>query len=196
MDRIGRRQDQCTPRANRSWAFGDESYNGLGLYLVAAVLASPAEVEIRRPMIREGLAQPVRGRFHFTKEDHRGRVRALETISTLPVTSVVVVCRDLVRPERARRQCLGALLWHAHDRIDRLDLESRSPHGDRRDSMTIRAQRPQCCDRIEYRFTAAMDDPWLWVADAVAGAAFQALARHRSEYVDLLPPLPIEFVEA
>ena len=171
-------------------AYLDESYEPSGPYVLAAVVVADAAAAVRQQLAT--LAHPTRGRYHFSKETHEDRMRGAAVVAELDVPLVVVVRTGEAKPERAQGICLPAMLWQLHGRVEHLVLESRMPAENTRDSQTITGQRPRCCTPLTYSFLPAQDDPLLWSADIVASSGFQARARQRPEYFDVLSTGPVE----
>lgn len=171
-------------------AFVDESLRtgGAGLYVVAAVVVVE-DTDAARRAARSVLLgrQP---RFHWRNESEARRLNMLECIRGLGIEARVYV-RAPIAPRRqagARALCMNALIWDLWQAgVDSLVLESRQAHGDAADRRTILdAQRARrASPNLTYRFARAMDEPILWMADALAGAASAQVA-DGATYLDLL----------
>jgi hypothetical protein len=171
-------------------AFVDESMRlrVQGLYVVAAVVVIE-DVDAARHAARSVLVrrQP---RFHWRNESEARRRLMLERMSDLSIDARVYV-RDPIAPRRqagARALCLNALLWDLWQaEVDDLVIETRQPHADAADRRTIvAAQRARrASPTLDYRFDRALDEPVLWMADALAGAAAAQVAEG-ADYLDLL----------
>jgi hypothetical protein len=171
-------------------AFIDEAMrqSGEGLYLVAAAVV----VEERRHVARDELRKlllPRQVRFHWRSEPRR--LQMLELIGGLRPRCHAYVHQPTgrTRQVRARALCLHALLWDLKEAaVDRLVIESRQDHNDRKDRQTIiRAQRAGIAtETLRYSFEGPKDEPLLWLPDAIAGAAAASMGRPDSPYPDLL----------
>lgn len=148
-------------------AFVDESIRG-PRYLMACVL-----VEARHlALVRRSTAALVGAgkRLHFHQELDRTRRTALELIVTLPVGVTVVACtrRHGVSQFQARDACLVEIVRQLQDRsVPRLTVESRQD--DRDDHRTIARSR-NSEPPLTFGHRRALDEPVLWIADAVAWA--------------------------
>lgn len=166
----------------RLLAFADESMRNLGggtwVYMLAAAIVPENGCErIRdalRPLVRKG-----QGQLHWRDED-LGRRRAItKTLVTLDVDSVVVlgVVINSRKQERARRKLLGRLLWELDQRsVSLLTLESRHRERDRHDIKAVGAFRNQhvVSRRLIVVHGQPVQEPLLWIPDAVAGAVGDA----------------------
>ncbi|MEO7235781.1 MAG: hypothetical protein ABIW80_10430 [Lapillicoccus sp.] len=100
----------------------------------------------------------------------------MRTVSASDVESVVVVGSMASRhhQERARRQVMKSLLWE----LDQMDvrwatLESRGAAADRRDLAVVGGLRNgrRLSRRLAVTHERPIQEPMLWIPDAVAGAA-------------------------
>ena len=97
--------------AKHAWV--DESVLvGAGLYILAAVVATPAACDDIRQMLR-GLWFKNKPRLHWHEEDDARRHKIAVAIAACDVTSLVVIASPMARngQERARRKCIERLLW-------------------------------------------------------------------------------------
>jgi hypothetical protein len=161
----------------RLCAYGDESIrrtaDGVIFVLAAAVVR-----EDRRDEVRVGLRDLLlkgQDRLHWRDEDQPRRVRIATAVADLPVQSLVVVGARVVatRQERARRQVLSRLLWELDRRqAEHLLLESRRDERDRHDVKAVGGFRNQqvLSRRLRVDHGQPLQEPMLWLPDAVAGA--------------------------
>jgi hypothetical protein len=110
-------------------AYVDESHYAEppGFYLLAAALfAGPAAAAARATM--QELTRALRvNRVHWHDLDAKRRDIALAGVTRLSFTAVAVVGSPMAaRQERARRQCLGRLLWETGDVGPRWRCSSRA----------------------------------------------------------------------
>jgi hypothetical protein len=88
------------------------------------------------------------------------------------------------RWERARRRCLVRLVWEVAERgADGLVLERRESRQDAADRRVLAAT---VRGRMRYAFAVPTDEPLLWIADVIAGAAGIAIGDGDTRYLDLL----------
>lgn len=171
-------------------AFVDESMRlgAGGLYVVAAVVVAD-DVDIARQAARSVLVRRQQ-RFHWRNESEARRQVMLELMSGLDIEARVYV-REPIAPRRqagARALCLNTLLWDLWQAgVDDLVLESRQVHADGADRRTIlAAQRARrASPDLAYRFARAIEEPLLWLADALAGATSAHVA-DGADYLDRL----------
>jgi hypothetical protein len=133
--------------------------------------------------MRELVPKP-RRRLHWHSEEVTTRSATVDRIAALDLIHVAVVreIADARRQERARRQCLERLLFELDQLgVARVWLESRGSTPDRRDRDLVEALRGSSAVAAELRvgFARPLDEPMLWVPDAVAGAV--RLSRRTSE---------------
>lgn len=157
-------------------AFVDESIRlgEGGAYLVAAAVVTDVDLDQARRRVRSVIPhrQP---RFHWRDESEPQRRRMLEAIVELGPTAAAYVCIPTGRrQDRARALCLNRMLWDLKQLgATRVVFESREPHNDRKDARTIeRAKRAGAAAAdLEYAFRRPLEEPLLWIADALAGVA-------------------------
>ncbi|MBB5789304.1 hypothetical protein [Jiangella mangrovi] len=175
-----------------SWlAYVDESIRtDDGVYVLAAVALDAADGESVRDAVCTLL--PTRGgpRFHWRDERRASRLAAAALVAAQPALLVVVIGTPVQpdRQERARRHCLGALLFElATAGVDEVWLESRNQVSDRRDLDVIGGFRVRGMLPPELRIGHARpgEEPLLWAADIVAGA-ISAAEGHEGAYRELV----------
>jgi hypothetical protein len=163
----------------RLLSYGDESMrtvprSATAVYiLAAAIVAEDRCATVRdqlRPMVRRG-----QGQLHW-RDEHQARREAIaKTLAMVGVDSVVVIGTmiETRKQERARRLLLGHLLGELDRRqVAALMLESRHPERDRHDLKAVGGFRNQrrVSRRLVVGHTRPVQEPLLWVPDAVAGA--------------------------
>jgi hypothetical protein len=82
------------------------------------------------------------------------------------------------------------MLWDFHQiGVTEVVFESREEHNDRKDARTIgHAQRgKRASAQLVYSFRRPLEDPLLWVADALAGASSAHVAGEDVRYLEALP---------
>ena len=176
-------------------AFMDESHRELpggtfGTLLATVVIREADEaqaVAIARSCLRSGQV-----RFHWTKEPGRSRrafveafVRA-ESLKLEAVVAAVTVPRAR-RIEHGRVQALWPVLGELDKRrVGRLIMESRLERNDRNDRREIEhAKAAGLCPGLVYAHHRPLENPALWIPDALAGAASAALFGDDSDYWEL-----------
>ncbi|SEE80346.1 hypothetical protein [Jiangella alba] len=159
-----------------SWlAYVDESIRtDDGVYVLAAVALDRADAAAVRAAVRALEPRPGR-RFHWRDRLPAARHSAAGLLAGLPTLAIAVVGAPVNprRQERARRHCLGALLFELADAgVDEVCLESRNPVADRRDLDVVGGFRVRGVvpPTLRVAHARAGDEPLLWAADIVAGA--------------------------
>ncbi|WP_325048080.1 DUF3800 domain-containing protein [Jiangella anatolica] len=166
-----------------------------GVYVMAACALEDGSAAAARDAMRELEPRPGH-RLHWHDRMPADRLVAVRTVAQLPALHLVTigVTLDPRRQERARRQCMEALLFHLQDAgVSRVWLETRNAAADRRDIEAVRAARAR--QIIQYGLLVdharPSEEPLLWLADIVAGAVSAAEGDDRS-YRDPLAPMLTE----
>ncbi|MDD2818434.1 MAG: hypothetical protein PHN51_06525 [Candidatus Nanopelagicales bacterium] len=159
-------------------AFVDESYNAERYLLAAAVVSKEAIDSARQAMW--GLRLPGQRKLHWRNEHARRRLQIAVTISQVPLSYLVVIRSATVgeRTERQRRRCLEFLINEfAKISINEVVFESRSSTEDKFDRALIDALRAKkyLGTGLRIHHVLGMDEPLLWVADAVCGITVEYL---------------------
>lgn len=142
------------------------------------MLAAAVVPEDRRAEVRDGLRGLLlkgQDRLHWRDENQVRRVRIAAAVADLSIQSLVVVGARVVaaRQERTRRQVLSRLLWELDRRqVEQLLLESRRAERDRHDVKAVGGFRNQqvLSRRLRVAHGQPLQEPLLWLPDAVAGA--------------------------
>ncbi|PZF82644.1 hypothetical protein [Jiangella anatolica] len=166
-----------------------------GVYVLAAVVIGAPDAPLVRDAMRSLEPRPGH-RFHWRDRLPDARLAAAAVVAGLPVLPVAVIGApvDARRQERARRQCLEALLFDlASAGVDEVWLESRNPALDRRDVQAIAAFRSRgvISRDLPVGHRRPGEEPLLWAADLVAGAICAAEGGEPA-YRDLLAPVLTE----
>jgi hypothetical protein len=149
-----------------------------GTYTMAAAIADPVDsYEIRQKL--RAITVGRGGRLHWANEPAKRRDLITTLIASIDLAAVVVVGTPMVgsKQERARRCCLERLLHElAEFGVGDVWMESRSPVPDRRDIRLVDSARAKGLvpKSLVVRFARPMDDPLLWIPDAIAGAVTAA----------------------
>jgi hypothetical protein len=151
---------------------GDE--NLPGVYILASVIADPAAVNDLRDALR-GLKEKKIVRLHWFAESAKRRDRIAHAISELDVVAIVALGRPLHRQkqERARRRCLECLLYELEGfGVTQVWLESRTKSQDQLDRRLVDSARDKglISRQLSVDFGQPVQEPMLWLPDAVAGA--------------------------
>lgn len=143
-----------------------------GFYVLAASIADPARSDTVRTALRTLVAGPTK-RLHWNAETASTRMRIAATIADLRLDHLAVTApAEATRQERARRKCLERLLYELDTLgVTRAWLESRQHVLDRRDREMVEAVRgTRLISRsLTVDFARPLDEPMLWIPDAVAG---------------------------
>jgi hypothetical protein len=170
--------EAVAPGEFRLVAFVDESMrhtpDNRGMYLLAAVVCASTSCDPVREMLRSLLdrRQP---RLHWHAEDEAKKAKIAAAIGEIDLASTVVIGMPLAnsKQERARRKCLEALLPALEETgVSQVYIESRENRGNRRDIQVIDALRTKGLISAGIRADHALplEEPMLWLPDAVAGA--------------------------
>ena len=165
---------QLLAYVDESMPFHVDGKTGYYYYLAAAVIADHRCEEVRSAL--RPLPQRALGRIHWRQENPRDKELIIKTISGAQVESVIVVgtMSDPRNQERARQQVMKQMLWQLDQRaVSEVTLESR---GTNRDAFDLRSigqfrQAQIVSRRLTVGHARALQEPLLWVPDAVAGAA-------------------------
>jgi hypothetical protein len=154
--------------------FVDESIQvSARLYVLSVALVLPQREESLRADLPR-LLKPRQRKFHWRDESEQQRQRMLQWIASARGLALkTYVCDDLDgrKQDRARRRCMRSLLWDLTGRgVSALTFESRQPHNDQRDRRLILASQKagQAPLGLRYDFAKPVDEPLLWIPDAVS----------------------------
>ena len=163
----------------RRTGYLDESYGrdpGGALVYVLGIVEVAGDLADLRAALRD-LPRKRDGVLHFANEDHDRRTALATVIGALGLDLTAVVRRGPDSPARARAISLTTAAWARRGRLGLLVLESRGAKPDRADARLLSTVHPPE-HRIPTRFLRKEEEPVLWVADLVASATFQAVARN------------------
>jgi hypothetical protein len=156
--------------SSRLGAYVDESVHITpGLYVLAAVLGRDSD----RDSVREALTgvRPGGAPPHWRVEADTVREKLVDVVSYLPVEARVYACRFASprRTEAARARALHWLVGDLDPDVGALVLDRRDAAQDVKDRRVLTALlgRPS---RLPFGHVPAATEPFLWVADVVAGA--------------------------
>ena len=159
-------------------------------YLLAAVVIT----DDRRAVVRSAAQRitPRRRRFHFHDEEDRERRAMLQLIAAeaLEAHAVVAAPCPLREREAIRQRLLVELAVAVATRpAVELSVESRDARNDRRDRITlVQARRDGLIpEDLAYVHRRPTDEPLLWLADGLAGAARAGLLLRDSTWLHILP---------
>ncbi|MFD1716347.1 hypothetical protein [Georgenia deserti] len=141
---------------------------------MAAAVADGDGCDAIRERLRALVRRP-RARLHWRDEEDADRLRISQTVGACDLTNVVVVGTpvDPKRQERARRKCTERLFHELHSiGVTRVFMETRTQALNARDVQMIEAMRgAQSIPRaLRVEFARPLEEPMLWIPDAVAGA--------------------------
>ena len=176
-------------------AYIDESYRRLraaevGTYLFAAVtLRAEDEGPVRDRMRSLGGRA---GFLHWTEERPGPRREVLDVVARLPINGLTVYVSQVppTRIERARQHSLWQLTAELRDRdVHDLTFEARERQMNKRDTATLAniAKTKVSGRGFKYRFVGKLDEPLLWIADYLAGAAGERVCGGDPSYLARLP---------
>jgi hypothetical protein len=151
-----------------------------GFYILASVIVDAACCDGVRDTLRDLLLrnQP---RLHWRAEDKTRRRKIAQTAANIDMAAVVVVGTPVTptKQERARRVCMERLL-HELDQlgVHRAWLETRTPSLNTKDWEMVAALigARAISTRLRIAHARPLEEPMLWLPDAVAGAVSAAHA--------------------
>ncbi|WP_141006616.1 hypothetical protein [Nocardioides humi] len=160
-------------------AWVDESvHSGPGVQRPSYLLAATMTASETCPSVREalrGLLLPSARRLHWRDESDRRQIEIATAIAAQDLlhTVVIGIPVDSRRQERARRLCMERLLIElAGLGVQRIWLETRTESLNAKDLAMVAAVRGKRLlpGDTFVDFARPLDEPMLWVPDAVAGA--------------------------
>ena len=151
-----------------------------GLYLLGCAVADPETCETMREVLRS-MTPSGKERLHWHDEDDDLRLEIASMIAELDLVKMVVVGSSYNprKDERARRQCLERLFAELSQLgVSRVTLESRGTR-DARDVKWFTSMIGKgMLKTLRAGHGLPLEDPMLWLPDAIAGAT--GMARRRS----------------
>jgi len=171
---VGQAPSGCPGRAvGRSVAFVDEAIRERWYVLAATVLIEDDAERIREHL--HGLLLRGQQRLHWREESAPRRAKLASAVCATGCTSVVVVGigMDQRKQERARRRCLGRLLWELDQlRDERGVAETRHAERNATDIRAFGAFRKSgmVSAALSFEHGRPAQEPLLWLPDIVAGA--------------------------
>jgi hypothetical protein len=149
-----------------------------GVYALASVITESSAVDDLRDILR-ALREKKVVRLHWVAESIKRRDLIAHTIAELDLRSVVSLGSPVHRQkqERARRCCLECLLYDLEEiGVTQAQLESRMPADNRRDLNLVNSARDKglISRKLSVDFARPVQEPMLWLPDAVAGAVTAA----------------------
>jgi len=118
-------------------------------------------------------------RLHWATESAKRRDLIAHAIAEFDIAAIVALGTPVHRPkqERARRCCLECLLYELEGfGVTQAWFESRTKAGDRRDRSLVDSARDKnlVSHKLTVDFARPLQEPMLWLPDAVAGAVTAA----------------------
>ncbi|MBK0866677.1 hypothetical protein INP57_07675 [Saccharopolyspora sp. HNM0986] len=169
-------------------AYADESYDlPLGVYILTASLVDLTEAEVVRDALYALQSGP--HKVHWYKSAERRRADLAKVVQKASFMHNVVIGRGrALKPERARRKCLEALLVELDAmKIDSLLLESRQERNNLLDRQIVSACRRKglVSQHLHVSFAPGTATPLLWIPDVVCGAVLAA-ERGNPAYLEMI----------
>lgn len=151
-----------------------------GTYILASAVCDPAGCEPIRDALRD-LLTGKEPRLHWRDEDAGRRTKIAAAVADIDMAAVVVVGMPMEqkKQERARRICLETLLPElALMGVTQVFMEARTPSLMRKDSRHLSTMLGRKIIGPDLRVSNArpLEEPMLWLPDAVAGAVSAARA--------------------
>ncbi len=167
------------------FAFVDESEplgtgHGGPYVMVATLPLTDALDDIRRQLQR--LKPRSQTKLHWYDSIHDLRAQTISLISEMPVMHWAVVMDPPhdESPERRRRNCMERLFWEVSElkAVEQVVMESRGAADDKRDMQMVGSLRAKKALRADLRVdhVRGLEEPLLWLPDAVCGAMNARLA--------------------
>ena len=172
-------------------AYVDESIRTVsGFYLFGAVCIEPVNEDPIRRSLLSALPRKQR-RFHWRSDSQKQRVAILRLLVDTPTVSMVVY-QSRIEPRRAERH-RQHLLWnlvaslHQVSDVNDIVFESRESSQNTRDAQTLHSISRAGIAGLGFRYTFArpLDEPLLWLPDAIAGACGHSITDSHGEIADL-----------
>lgn len=186
-------------------AYVDESArprpDGSGVYVMAAAVLDPADVDMTREAVAELHRTHCRP-FHWKDEEPSDRRKAVAMVAALNSLHLVTVGVGLGHPsqERARRLCMEQLLWHLDQAgVGQAWLDARNRRQNALDVALVDALRARGTigQRLRVEFAHPFDgrggELLLWLPDIVAGAVRVARGDGDGQYLAPLESLVTEY---
>ena len=149
-------------------AFIDESVRGANYCLCATLITEHGLAKARSHM--RSLLVPGQRRLHFVSESPQHRRTLLRDIAKIPCQSTVHVGVGGAQLD-ARATALKSLVVELVDgNVDRIVLDSRQGQDHRDRSVIAKTLGNYGELRIQYLHLSSVDEPLLWIPDAVAWA--------------------------
>lgn len=177
-------------------ALVDESFrraaDGRGYYLMAAAIVPDTHRAQITHQLRKTLPSGQK-RWHFRDESDASRrkfVGQIAELADLGVAAVVTVKEARYQGEHPRVRCLWGLSGALEEAggVDAIVLESRQESQDRKDRRELEnIKRAHLLERTTYRHDRPMEEPLLWLPDAIAGAVGLHIVEGQHELFGLLP---------
>jgi hypothetical protein len=145
-----------------------------GTYILASAVCNPTGCDPIRHALR-ALLQGKQRRLHWRDEDGPRRTKIAAVISTIDMAAVVVVGVPMAKrqQERARRICMETLMPTLEQLgVSQVFLEARTQTLIRRDREQVAnlVGKKLITSALRVGVARPMEEPMLWVPDAVAGA--------------------------
>jgi hypothetical protein len=160
------------------------------MYLLAAAVADPAACDDIRDTLR-ALRPGKKPRLHWREEDGPLKEKVAATIAGADFCGLVVVGvpADLRKQERARSQCMEAMILRLQEiGVTQVWIENRTPSLNKRDRLMVDAMRSKrilvAGTRVD--FARPLEEPMLWIPDALAGSSGMARKGSETVYRDLM----------
>jgi hypothetical protein len=149
-----------------------------GAYTLASVITEAVVVDDLRHALR-ALREKRLVRLHWATESAKRRDLIAHAIAGFDMTAIVALGTPVQRQkqERARRCCLEHLLYELEGSgVTQAWFESRAASQDRRDRRLVDSARDKglISHALAVDFARPLQEPMLWLPDAVAGAVTAA----------------------
>ena len=138
--------------------------------------------------------------FHWRNENVDLRIRMLDAIGSMPIASFAAVKSPTVGspPKRSRALCLEVVLWQLKVRgVPDLVIESRGDQDQDDRGTVIVSRRAGIADKeLRYAFARPLEEPLLWLPDAIAGASSACEVDPGCRYAGHVQRIHVERYEA
>lgn len=159
-------------------AWVDES-GSTAAYMFGAVVLKAGDVPDARSAVAL-LRKPAETKVHWHGLSERRRDQIIGVMAKLPISTLVVVrlAEEGDRQERQRRKCMEYLLPAlVGNGVEQVIMESRGSKDDQRDRdllAALQAQHRIFAPALKMGHVRGVDDPLLWLPDALCGAVLNA----------------------
>ncbi|KAA5837052.1 hypothetical protein ABT337_27435 [Saccharopolyspora hirsuta] len=180
-------------------AYVDESYDlTIGVYILTATIVDLPDADDFRYLLRS--LQQGGEKLHWRKEPPSRRTEITKAIAGTDMLAISVHGHaGALRPERARRKCMEALLPELERAgVSIVQFEARQAQHNKHDSEMVVSCRNKrlITGKLSIDFAPGVFEPLLWLPDAVCGAMLAAQRGDHSYANQLLGQTQLIHIDA